>query len=115
MDTFSGEQLVALDPTGRVPWTLGGRGVAVESVTVQFWSVVVPFWLLIALLAPLPVAWIVSLIGRLRDRRRRRLSDRTHCYVCGYNLTGNASGLCPECGSQLRPLETGISKPSMPS
>ncbi len=28
--------------------------------------------------------------------RRRRLPD--HCKKCGYNLTGNVSGICPECG-----------------
>jgi hypothetical protein len=29
-------------------------------------------------------------------RRRRR--DR-HCHRCGYDLTGNVSGVCPECGN----------------
>lgn len=24
-----------------------------------------------------------------------------HCQACGYNLTGNVSGVCPECGEQL--------------
>lgn len=23
------------------------------------------------------------------------------CLACGYNLTGNASGMCPECGTQV--------------
>ena len=35
------------------------------------------------------------------DRRRLRL-DRTasgECVTCGYNLTGNTSGVCPECGT----------------
>jgi hypothetical protein len=115
MDTFLSEGSVAVDPDGRVPWTLGGRGVAVQSVTVRSRSVVVPFWLLMALFSPLPVLWMVSLIGRLKHHRRMRLSDRTHCYVCGYNLTGNASGVCPECGSKLRALQAGIPGPSNPS
>jgi hypothetical protein len=29
------------------------------------------------------------------DRRRQ---PPGHCRVCGYNLTGNVSGVCPECG-----------------
>ena len=29
--------------------------------------------------------------------RRRRLR-RGHCEHCGYDLTGNVSGVCPECG-----------------
>ena len=24
-----------------------------------------------------------------------------HCRRCGYNLTGNTSGVCPECGTQV--------------
>ena len=24
------------------------------------------------------------------------------CYACGYNLTGNVSGVCPECGTKIR-------------
>jgi hypothetical protein len=25
-----------------------------------------------------------------------------HCRKCGYNLTGNVSGVCPECGTKIR-------------
>jgi len=28
-------------------------------------------------------------------------SDRELCPKCGYNLMGNASGICPECGSSV--------------
>ena len=31
--------------------------------------------------------------------RRYRRSRRGLCVTCGYNLTGNVSGICPECGS----------------
>ena len=31
-------------------------------------------------------------------RDRRRIPDG-HCQKCGYNLKGNVSGLCPECGT----------------
>ncbi|MGQ9649774.1 MAG: hypothetical protein ACUVXJ_06675 [Phycisphaerae bacterium] len=24
-----------------------------------------------------------------------------HCQKCGYNLTGNVSGVCPECGEKI--------------
>jgi hypothetical protein len=36
-------------------------------------------------------------------------SDSGCCERCGYNLTGNVSGRCPECGRQLR-SEKGIGK-----
>lgn len=29
---------------------------------------------------------------------RRVLSERNRCVSCGYDLSGNASGHCPECG-----------------
>ena len=32
-----------------------------------------------------------------RDRRR---IPPGHCQKCGYNLTGNVSGICPECGTK---------------
>ena len=44
-----------------------------------------------------PLAVIVILISARRSR-----SSRAECPRCGYNLTGNRSGRCPECG---RPLE----------
>jgi len=37
-----------------------------------------------------------------RDRRR---IPPGHCQKCGYNLTGNESGKCPECG---KPCEGGL-------
>jgi len=27
-----------------------------------------------------------------------------HCQTCGYNLTGNTSGRCPECGAPTKPV-----------
>ena len=32
---------------------------------------------------------------------RRRPYPRGHCRRCGYDLTGNTSGRCPECGIRL--------------
>ena len=32
-------------------------------------------------------------------RPRRKLPN--HCEQCGYNLTGNVSGVCPECGEKV--------------
>ena len=100
VDTLSGEGLVAVDPDGRVPWTLGGGriGAAQPTIPVRSWTLVLPSRLLLAVLSPLPAVWIGTMIRRFRLYRRRRLNDRTHCHTCGYDLTGNVSGVCPECG-----------------
>jgi hypothetical protein len=36
-----------------------------------------------------------------RDRRY----PRAHCQSCGYDLTGNTSGVCPECGQAVTMVE----------
>lgn len=38
------------------------------------------------------------LLAVLRRRRRMRLN---HCLHCDYDLTGNESGVCPECGNNI--------------
>jgi len=60
------------------------------------WSllgVLLPHWLLAGLTAILPI-----LFG-IRLWRRRARKDR--CPACGYNLTANTSGTCPECGAPV--------------
>jgi hypothetical protein len=54
--------------------------------------VVIPLWI------PLFTAAVPAGILFYRDRRRNPLG---HCGQCGYNLTGNTSGLCPECGISI--------------
>jgi hypothetical protein len=53
----------------------------------------VPLWMPFSVIAlPTVVLWWL-------DRRRRSLPG--HCQNCGYNLTGNVSGICPECGEKV--------------
>ena len=53
--------------------------------------------------------WVVTILffawpsvalwrGPLRRHWRRK---RAQCLCCGYNLTGNTSGICPECGTPI--------------
>ena len=47
----------------------------------------------------------------IRRRLRAQLAQKgiPVCVPCGYNLTGNESGVCPECGTAMqksRPLDT---------
>jgi hypothetical protein len=52
----------------------------------------VPDWFLLLLFSALPLgrAW------RYLARRRRAAGQ---CAACGYDLTGNVTGVCPECGT----------------
>jgi hypothetical protein len=50
----------------------------------------VPLWMPFVL-----IGFPTALLWRA-DRRCRRTG---HCKECGYNLTGNKSGVCPECGT----------------
>jgi len=52
----------------------------------------VPLWIPTVVLA---IA--TAFLWRL-DRRR---TPPGHCQKCGYNLTGNVSGVCPECGTEI--------------
>jgi len=60
--------------------------------------IVVPYWLPAALFAIPPAVWLIAL--RRRWRRRYRLAHGL-CLTCGYNLTGNVTGRCPECGAPV--------------
>jgi hypothetical protein len=49
------------------------------------------------------VGLLVGLVvGGIRRRRTVRRQRRGLYVKCGYNLTGNVSGVCPECGTQVK-------------
>ena len=52
------------------------------------WYVDVPLWI------PFLVVGLPTAVLCRRDRR----IPPGHCQSCGYDLTGNVSGVCPECG-----------------
>ena len=51
----------------------------------------IPHWFTATCLAILPAIWL------FKWNKRRALSPNA-CPACGYDLTGNESGECPECG-----------------
>lgn len=53
-----------------------------------------PDWAAWAMWTPFFMAWVRAL-------RRRQLARRGYCPVCSYDLTGNVSGCCPECGTAI--------------
>jgi len=66
-------------------------------VTSQTYRVVgVPIWLLAVVMAGV---WV----GQLRVvMSRGRRTKPGCCTTCGYDLTGNVSGVCPECGGEVK-------------
>ena len=55
---------------------------------------VFPCWSVLLLSSLLPVWWAIR-------ARAKPAMNRSKCSNCGYNLTGNLSGVCPECGTKL--------------
>jgi hypothetical protein len=60
------------------------------------WEVAMPFWALVLFsgIGPARTAW-----SAIRSRRRR---SPAACLSCGYDLTANLSGTCPECGTSTQ-------------
>ena len=59
------------------------------------WRFVFPAWFA---LVPLLIISLFTTSRLLRHRREARRTRRGACRHCGYDLTGNVSGICPECG-----------------
>ena len=58
----------------------------------KFSVVTIPLWIpLVVVAIPTGFLW----------RRERRRTPPGHCPHCRYNLTGNVSGVCPECGRKV--------------
>ena len=79
---------------GRIGWSQAPAGTATVSVSVSD-------AFLAGLFALPPLVWLCT-TGRRRLvlRSRRRLG---RCAGCGYDLTGNVSGVCPECATPAVP------------
>jgi hypothetical protein len=87
-------------PDAPEPFRFLGFGVIDQSsrgaIAPYWWrrqrGVIFPHWVAVVVTSFLPVRWARV---RARDQRRQRTGL---CAKCGYNLTANLSGVCPECG-----------------
>jgi hypothetical protein len=59
------------------------------------WTIMAPAWFVTLVLAPVPLLQLRRLL------RSRRSARQGHCPTCHYDLTGNLSGTCPECGTPI--------------
>ncbi len=67
--------------------------------------------LLLLLLVSLVVPYPGSRALYVALRWKQVPDDIPHCKRCGYNLTGNTSGVCPECGKTIPARSTVSSQP----
>ena len=57
----------------------------------KIYGFVTPHWFLTLIFTTLPAIWLY------KWNKRRKLGPNA-CPACGYDLTANESGVCPECG-----------------
>jgi hypothetical protein len=69
----------------------------------EAWAAVRDTPVIYLLFIVVPAVGIVLVVVTLQLQRTRLTArkNRFLCAKCGYNLTGNASGVCPECGNQI--------------
>ncbi len=103
MPTYGSGWNRAASPIHRFPWckfsnspthTTDSGQVLVRRIRIDF-----PLMLLFLALAICPAIAVIR--GPLRRSHRQKQGQ---CLSCGYDLTGNVSGACPECGRRLRAL-----------
>jgi hypothetical protein len=58
------------------------------------------FWV-IQVAIPLWIPMVISAVAAFFFHRIGKPTAIGHCAKCGYNLKGNTSGVCPECGSPI--------------
>ncbi|MEX1015355.1 MAG: hypothetical protein WDZ31_01315, partial [Phycisphaeraceae bacterium] len=66
------------------------------------------FFGILCLVAGLLTGW--AGVHLVRSGRRRRAGQEPHCLACDYNLTGNRSAQCPECGLDLAGTRAAVGK-----
>ena len=57
-----------------------------------------------ALLAGAAPFWLIRVVVFYVRKRTEVRFDGIHCTECGYNLTGNVTGRCPECGTEIEEM-----------
>lgn len=84
----------------------GGRGKYIQIGSIRIMDS--PFWLSAVVLGSIGLFFGLTLMALLHPSTRgafeiAALIRRSIpvCDVCGYNLTGNVSGTCPECGTPV--------------
>ena len=81
-------------------YTIGLPGVLLYGlITMDPHSITPAWWLLLNAAFWAPLGWGIGLLRA--DRATHQNDDGHTCAHCGYFLTGNVSGRCPECGQPI--------------
>lgn len=88
--------MVNFEILGKCFWIGGNPRMVITRLERHNRQSFVQFWLFGEIAAALAILPAVSLLVWLLVRRAY---PSGHCRKCGYNLTGNVSGICPECGT----------------
>jgi len=84
-----GRPYIYIGPTD--PHMHSASSAARNITTPYFVNIRAPFWVLTLInLVVIALLW-----------RWDRMPPPGHCLSCSYNLTGNTSGMCPECGEEI--------------
>ena len=67
-----------------------------STLAIQTTSIGLPLWAIF-----LPSLFLPLLIVARGPLRRYRRKQEGRCTSCGYDLTGNTTGHCPECGTKI--------------
>ncbi|GMU24130.1 MAG: hypothetical protein AMXMBFR13_42070 [Phycisphaerae bacterium] len=90
--TITADQLLEAWHSGVLNERMGLKWPVLHAIWMGTHCIVVPLWI------PMLVSGLAVAFCAGRALRRPRGGC---CPACGYNLTGNVSGVCPECGSPV--------------
>lgn len=85
-----------------VGWIAGGEAINIAFDLAVVGGLSVGTWP--AAIAVAVIGIFIAILHRLgrRPSLLARFAANPHCPVCRYNLTGNLSGICPECGTPIQ-------------
>lgn len=87
----SGEELISDPYSTQSVWPFLSR------YRYRYTEHLISWWYVLGPAMICPAIWVREWLPGALARRSRRLEGR--CGRCGYDLTGNVSGVCPECGT----------------
>ena len=79
-------------------WVFGGGYFIIPEMGWFFAVYQTPYWTRVVNIPLYPYFLATILLTAFLWWRDRRRIPPGHCQTCGYDLTGNVSGRCPECG-----------------